>query len=98
MGTFSWQASSRRVARIHNAVARARRWITMPKVPVRPLPETAPVESLEQRFRRLEAVWEADTQFLSDAQRIIEHPAFQEIIELGREVVPLMLRDLARGP
>jgi hypothetical protein len=70
----------------------------MPRLPVPALPETAPIESIEQRFRRLEAVWEAETLFLSDAQRIIEHPAFQEILGLGREAVPLMLRDLEKGP
>ena len=42
--------------------------------------------------------WEADTLVLSDAHRIIEHPAFQEIIRLGDAVVPLMLRDLQQRP
>jgi hypothetical protein len=70
----------------------------MATVPIPPPPESQPVESLEQRFRRLEAIWERDTQFLSDAQRIIEHPAFQEIIALGEPVIPLMLHDLEQGP
>jgi hypothetical protein len=60
--------------------------------------ESQSMESLEQRFRRLEAVWEAETMFLSDAHRIIEHPAFQEIISLGEAVVPYMLRDLEKRP
>ena len=55
-------------------------------------------ESVEQRFRRLEAAWDADTQFLSSTTAICGHPAFQEIISMGEAVVPLMLRDLAKEP
>jgi hypothetical protein len=70
----------------------------MSKTPVENAPQAPAAETLEQRFRRLEAAWEAETQFLSDPQRIIEHPAFQEIIGLGMDVVPPMLKDLERGP
>jgi hypothetical protein len=66
--------------------------------PTKSLSETLPAENVEQRFRRLEAVWEADTLYLSDAHRIIQHPAFQEIISLGEEVIPFMLADLEKGP
>ena len=61
-------------------------------------PQVPSVDSLEQRFRRLEAQWKADTEFLSDAGKIINHPAFRAIIALGEEVVPFMLRDLERQP
>ncbi len=57
-----------------------------------------PSETVEQRFRRLEAAWAVETAVLSDPNRIINHPAFQEIIRLGEAVVPLMLRDLEQGP
>jgi hypothetical protein len=57
-----------------------------------------PAETVEQRLRRLESQWQADTQFLSDAGRIINHPAFQQIIALGKEVVPLLLHDLQARP
>jgi hypothetical protein len=67
-------------------------------LPVSNSPEAPPAETIEQRLRRLEAAWEADTRYLSDAHRIIEHPAFQEIIGLGDAVVPLLLRDLEKGP
>ena len=70
----------------------------MSTVPVRNSLDAASEENVEQRFRRLQAVWEAETQFLSDAHRIIEHPAFQEIIGLGEVVVPFMLGDLEKGP
>ena len=70
----------------------------MATIPVQPTPRTPASETIEQRFRRLEAVWKADTAFLSDANRIIGHPAFREIISLGDEVVPLLLRDLESSP
>lgn len=55
-------------------------------------------ESVAERLRRLEAQWKSDTEFLSDAGKIINHPAFQAIIGLGHEVVPLLLRDLESQP
>src|SRR5438874_12850596 len=70
----------------------------MSTVPVRNSPDAQAEENVEQQFRRLEAIWEAETLFLSDAHRIIEHPAFQEIISLGEAVIPLMLHDLEQGP
>jgi hypothetical protein len=69
----------------------------MATVPAKSTGET-PTETVEQRFRRLEAVWDADTRYLSDTHKIIGHPAFQEIISMGEAVVPLMLRDLEREP
>jgi len=66
-----------------------------------PLKETlaAPsTETIEDRFRRLEAIWTAETGFLSSYSDIVEHPAFQEIVQMGDAVVPLMLRDLEDRP
>jgi hypothetical protein len=53
---------------------------------------------VQERFRRLEAKWTAETGYLSSYQDIVEHPAFQEIIRLGEAVVPFMLRDLNERP
>ena len=70
----------------------------MPAQPVPGSPETLPAESVEQRFRRLEAIWEAETLVLSNPNLITGHWAFQEIIRMGESVIPLMLRDLEREP
>jgi hypothetical protein len=70
----------------------------MATVPVPPTPRTSATETVEQRLRRLEAAWKADTAFLSDAGRIIGHPAFREIVALGDDVVPFLLRDLETAP
>lgn len=70
----------------------------MATIPVKPTPDTPPAETVEERFRRLEAAWESDTMYLSDTTRIVNHPAFREIIGMGWSVVPLMLRELAERP
>jgi hypothetical protein len=66
--------------------------------PVNSQASTVVTESIESQFRRLEAIWTAETGFLSSYTDIVEHPTFQEIIRLGEPVVPLMLRDLAQRP
>jgi hypothetical protein len=70
----------------------------MAAVPQPRPPAVPPTETAEERFRRLEAVWTAETGFLSSYTDIVEHPAFREIIGLGEVVVPLMLRDLEERP
>ncbi len=70
----------------------------MPATPVQKPPLVPPIESVEQRFRRLEAQWKADTRFLSDPGKIMSHPAMRAIIAMGEEVVPLILRDLRDKP
>ena len=56
------------------------------------------VETVEQRFRRLEAALRAATVHLSSTSKIVNHPAFQEIIQLGNAIVPFLLRDLSERP
>jgi hypothetical protein len=64
------------------------------KIPVSALP----AETLEERFRRLESLWTAETGHLSSTTKIVHHPAFQEILTLGPAVIPLILRDLEARP
>src|SRR5205807_2992333 len=66
--------------------------------PTQSPPETGPAQSVEQRFRELEAAWLADTFVLSSYTRIVSHPAFRAIVGLGEAVVPLMLADLEQRP
>ena len=53
---------------------------------------------LEEVFRHLADDWIVDTQFQSSLTRITSHPAYQKIISLGPEVLPLILRELAARP
>ena len=55
-------------------------------------------ETVEERFRRLASAWRAGTAHLSSTSRILGHPAFQEILGMGKAVVPFMLRDLEEKP
>lgn len=70
----------------------------MAATPVQKPPTVTPIEGIEQRFRRLEAQWEAETLVLSDPGKIMDHPAMRAIIALGEDVVPLILRDLQDKP
>jgi len=70
----------------------------MSTVPAKQTPQVPPVETMEARFRRLEAVWLADVGYSSSSTELRGHPAFLEIIGMGEAVVPLMLRDLEERP
>ncbi len=53
---------------------------------------------IESRFRELAKQWKKETLHLSSAARMAKHPAYQEIIGMGQQVVPLMLAELKRRP
>jgi hypothetical protein len=55
-------------------------------------------ESIEAKFRRLEAAWKAETAHLSSSSKIINNHAFQEILQMGPCVVPFMIQDLRERP
>jgi hypothetical protein len=61
---------------------------------LRPGQNGSPPESLEERFRKLKTEWEDATQYHSSTRVITGHPAYREIITLGKDVVPLLLRDM----
>jgi hypothetical protein len=68
----------------------------MSTMPARQTPATGPVESIEERFQRLAAVWRAETAYVSSSSDLVAHPAFEEIVGLGPPVVPLLLRELEK--
>jgi hypothetical protein len=70
----------------------------MASIPKAETPAQPSAETVEERFRRLEALWTAATGYLSSYTEIVEHPAFREIFRLGDAVVPLLLRDLEKRP
>jgi hypothetical protein len=61
---------------------------------VQKTPDLPPRETLEERFGRLAAVWHRETAYFSSMTEASSPPAYQEIIRLGPEVVPSLLRDL----
>jgi hypothetical protein len=70
----------------------------MASIPLNQASATTPAETIEERFRRLEAKWATETGHLSSYTAITRHPAFREIVSLGEAVIPLMLRDLEQRP
>jgi hypothetical protein len=54
-------------------------------------------ETTEQRFRRLAAAWRGGTVHLSSSTARTKHPAYQEIVSMGPQVLPLLLRDLEQN-
>jgi hypothetical protein len=68
---------------------------TAPKgIPTEWIIHNVPHHDLESRFSALASQWKRDTLHLSRIEDIIEHPAYQQIIEMGWPVVPLILREL----
>ena len=54
--------------------------------------------TLDKRFTDLAAQWKRERGPHSSSARLAEHPAYQQIIDLGPEVVPLLLRELDHQP
>ena len=59
---------------------------------------TLAAQAWEQRFLDLVATWKRERGPHSSSARLAEHPAYQEIIGMGPEVIPLLLRELERAP
>jgi hypothetical protein len=54
-------------------------------------------EGLRVAFEELALSWSSATSHLSSVTKLVEHPAYRQIIGLGPAVLPLMLRDLAEN-
>ena len=52
------------------------------------------VADTREEFERLAAEWTRETAHLSSPNTIAEHRAYQEIIGMGKEVIPHILEDL----
>ncbi len=55
-------------------------------------------EMVRARFHRLAAQWREECQLLSSTTAKAMHPAYQQIIGLGPEALPLILKELAETP
>ena len=55
-------------------------------------------KNLDQRFGELATQWKRERGPHSSSARLAEHPAYQAIIALGSDAVPLLLRELDRQP
>jgi hypothetical protein len=50
------------------------------------------------KFYALASDWEKDLAGLSSTAQMSQHPAYQEIISMGTQIVPLLLSELKRNP
>lgn len=50
------------------------------------------------RFYRLLSNWRTDTALSSRIEDKVDHPAFQQIVQIGRPVVPLIIKELRHRP
>lgn len=53
--------------------------------------------AVEQEFRQLTAKWREEMAGYALANRVLAHPAYRQIIEMGEAVLPLILEDLREG-
>lgn len=50
--------------------------------------------SLEMRFSAEALKWESETEHISSPNKRMMHPSYQAILGMGKDVIPLLLRDL----
>lgn len=53
-----------------------------------------PASHIERKFRHLADRWRKETRYISSLSKIALHPAYQKIIGMGYDAVPLILREL----
>jgi hypothetical protein len=58
---------------------------------------TEPPE-LASHISTLAEKWETEVEGMSSTARMSQHPAYQEIIQMGTQIVPLLLQELKRNP
>ncbi len=59
---------------------------------------TTQAKSVSERFARLAERWRKDTRFVSSIHEMVLHPAYQQIIGMGQEALPFILRELTHHP
>jgi hypothetical protein len=53
---------------------------------------------LAPRFYSLAKTWQEETRYLSSVHDMVLHPAYQQIIGMGREALPFLFQELKRQP
>jgi hypothetical protein len=53
---------------------------------------------LDHRFLALVQAWKEETRLLSSIHDMVAHPAYLQIIGLGKEALPLLIDELRREP
>jgi hypothetical protein len=53
---------------------------------------------MTDKFHDLASQWKRETQFCSSRTRMVDHPAYKEIIGMGRAVLPFLFAELRTEP
>ena len=61
-------------------------------------PITRQSENSELKFLSLKIKWKSETVMLSSVNDIVLHPAYQQIIGMGKEAIPLILSEMKETP
>jgi len=61
-------------------------------------PHKSKSAEIEKTFLELADKWREDTEMLSSISKKIMHPAYQQIIGMGKKVLPYILRELEKEP
>ena len=83
---------------VRNLVAHPIQHATIEKLVELNVLVTQVADDREKRFRELVDEWKSDTLYLSSTTALINHHAYRAIIEMGKEVVPLVLKELEANP
>ncbi len=54
--------------------------------------------SLRERFRMLAEKWREECKWSSSLNELAMHPAYQQIIGLGPDAIPILLEEMQRKP
>jgi len=52
----------------------------------------------ESQFQQLTKQWKRETSILGNLSQIVMHPAYQRIMAMGPDVIPLILKEMSREP
>lgn len=55
-------------------------------------------KDIAEEFQSLVEWWERDTAPISSIEQMAMHPAYQRVIGMGKEIVPLILKQLQQEP
>jgi hypothetical protein len=55
-------------------------------------------DAIARKFKKLASQWKKDTLHHSSMAQMASHPAYKQILELGRIVIPLLLEKLKHRP
>lgn len=55
-------------------------------------------QNTKELFLQLAEQWREETDYLSNANQIVSHPAYLKIIDMGFDVVPLILQEMLKEP